>query len=131
MINIKSLFSNELKIGDPVTVIGNSNGNNYVIGQEYIVSAIHGNNTYSLSAPGSHFLGNMVVLSDLKFASISKDKSVVIQELENLVEFIKDCDSDISDFIKLEKEFKVFTILKEVKSARSDFEKISIISKYL
>ena len=70
------------------------------------------------------------MLSDLKHNSIPVDKNSIILELENFIEFIKDCD-DVSDVAKLEKEFKVFTILKEVKSSRSDFEKISIISKYI
>lgn len=127
MINIKALFSFE--VGGKIKVISNTCGHNYQIGQEYII--INDNNgmgNYLLSLDGYQACGGWVNSNDIS-KHISKED--VVNELSNVLEFLKDYEGDIDNIHKLQKEYKVFHILKEIKSEKSDFEKISIISKYV
>lgn len=128
MINISRLvdFSN----GDKVKVVSNATNHNYQIGTEYTIvndNNGHGGN-YLLSIDGYNACGNWIGPGDIT-KGLKKD--IIIEELSNILEFLKDYEGDIDNAHKLQKEYKVFHILKEIKSEKSDFEKISIISKYI
>ena len=135
MINIKGIFNP--KIGDKVTVKSNINGHGYAIGREYnIVNEGNGNyllgeidqNIHNLGDRHPHHQQSWVQLCDL---DIKLNKSSLISDLSDMLEFLTDYEDELDNSSKLEKEFKVYHILKEVKSEKSDFDKISIISKYL
>jgi hypothetical protein len=138
MINIKGIF--QPKVGDTVIVKSNLSGNhNYQLGREYVIVNDNGHCNYLLSEIGDHTnqqhldprmhgLQQWITLQDL---DIKVDKESLISNLGDMLEFLKDYESELTNSSKLEKEFKVFHILKEVKSEKSDFAKIEIISKYL
>lgn len=139
MINIKGIFNP--KIGDKVTVKSNISGHGYAIGREYNI-VNEGNGNYLLSDdvndvdpqgvmfghPHHQRAQSWVSLQDL---DIKLNKESLISDLSDVLEFLKDYEDKLENSSKLEKEFKVYHILKEVKSEKSDFDKISIISKYL
>jgi len=137
MINIKGIFNP--RIGDKVTVKSNISGHGYAIGREYNIIN-EGNGNYLLSDDGDvdpqGMMGHhhnqraqsWVSLQDL---DIKLNKESLISDLSDMLEFLKDYGDELNNSSKLEKEFKVYHILKEVKSEKSDFDKISIISKYL
>jgi predicted NACHT family NTPase len=129
MINIKGLF-NQKKIGDQVTVKSNISGHQYVIGKEYIISNVHGNDNYMLSDtnPNQYVTQQTWITSAELNMGINKES--LVMDLTDMLEFLKDYEGDIESS-NLEKEYKVYHILKQIKSTKSDFEKISIISKYI
>lgn len=147
MLKIKKLF--EPSVGDRVIVKSNSCNHSYQIGNEYEIIHDNLNGTYTLGivsdvrsttatipigaqnfhgihigAIGQHWIG----IQDL---DLKIDQKILIDDISNMLEFLNDYEGDISNLDKLEKEYKVYHILKEVKSEKSDFEKISIISRYI
>lgn len=126
MINISKIF--ELNIGDKVVVTGNTCGHSYQIGQEFTITNVDIINKRYLLDSGVY--GNYWVnLCDLDHKNIGKQE--LINNLSDMLEFLNDYEGDIQESSKLDKEYKVYRILKELKSIKSDFEKIGIISKYI
>jgi hypothetical protein len=128
MINIKGLF-NQKKMGDKVIVKSNIGNHGYIVGREYIITNVGGNDTYLLSDPNPNQIIHQTWISLIDL-NIQLDRESVITDLSDMLEFLKDYEGDLESS-NLEKEYKVYHILKQVKSSKSDFEKISIISKYI
>lgn len=126
--------------GATVKVKRNTSGHDYKIGSEYTVAhsfmqdhgGRHGLGGYStaqliLNDPETGMTGNHITPSEVEM-DLSKER--VISELKNIIEFLQDTDKEVTDK-RLDKEFKVYKILKEMKSTKSDYEKIEIIARYL
>ena len=138
MINIKGIF--QPKIGDKVTIKSNQGNHTYVMGKEYEIINDNGMGNYLLGEVDGFVPANdpnhqlmyqnqsWISLVDL---DIKGDKGQLISNFTDMLEFLKDYEWELNNCVKLEKEFKVYHILKEVKSGKTDFEKIDIISKYL
>lgn len=126
-MNIKGLFS--LKEGDEVKVIANSSGHGFTIGKCYKIARNVQNNGLNCQWQLETGVGRWWVSEPDLEPATAIDKDKLIDELSNLLEFLKDY-GDVTSISKLEKEYRVYHILKEIKSTKSDFEKIAIISKY-
>ena len=141
MIELKKIL--QPSIGDEVIIKSNINNHTLAIGSKHTIIESNGDNhllahtavgidtqTLAQGARGiiQHNYGNWVSMIDL---SIEVNKDKIISDLSNILEFLKDYENDIVNTEKVVKEFKVYHILKEVKSSKTDFEKIDIISKYL
>jgi len=139
MINIKGIF--QPKIGDKVTIKSNLGNHNYVIGKEYEIINDNGVSNYLLGdvggfVPNNDHIQHQPIFQNQTWISIQDldikvDKNTLISNFSDMLEFLKDYEGELNNGTKLEKEFKVYHILKEVKSGKTDFEKIDIISKYL
>lgn len=137
MLNtINAMFSPV--VGAKVKVKYNNSNHGYVIGSEYLVA-----HSYMHADVGRHSYGSSLQLilidpqtgmngNHISPAEVEMDlsKEHIISELQNIIEFLKDTDKEVTD-IRLDKEYKVYKILKEMKSTKSDYEKIEIIAKYL
>lgn len=119
---------NSFKRGDRVKVIENLNGHNYIINKSYTVLNVnHGG--YLLIDDNGNQGSSYAQSYEMENLSTNISKEGLIKELENIVEFLKDFDfKSKKDFAK---SYKVYNILKEVKSSSSDAEKLEIISKYI
>jgi len=135
-------FFNEIikttpSIGDEVRYLSNSNSSNYIIGNFYKISSIHDNDTFILRDSQGR-LGNYATLNDLEIKNktikeILKEIIEISEELELIKEFISDYDNDEinNNSNNIEKEYKTFKLLKVIKSSKSDFEKIKILSEHI
>lgn len=119
---------NSFKRGDRVKVIDNLTGHNYIINKNYIILNVNHNNYLLIDDDGNQG-SSYVQPYEIENLSNNVTKECIIKELENIVEFLKDFDfNNKKDFAK---SYKVYNILKEVKSSSSDAEKLEIISKYI
>ena len=129
-MNIRGLFTP--KLGDIVVVTSNNCGHYYQIGSRYKICNQNSPDSWLLdNADGTPFQGNRNWINSLDFDIDDFDRDNLIDDLSNILEFIKDYPDLKTSIAKIEKEYKVFRILKEIKSGKSDFDKISIISKYI
>jgi len=140
MIEFSKLIetTSDKKQGDKVIVRNNSSNHTYQINGEYIISDMYDSGQgfgmsviqYTLSDLNG-VLGNSYITSNefQKVDQVSSKKSI-ISDLENMLEFLKDYEGDIQNK-KIDKEYKVYNILKQVKSAKSDFEKMKMISELI
>lgn len=141
MIDINKLFETKVKFGTIVVPIRNHTQHEYEIGKKYKVAQVtsvpdaYGNTQDS----NSQFIlmdmdTEMVGYSTISLHEISLSKAVnkkeAISNLENILEFLKDYEGEINND-QINKEYKVYNILKEVKSSNSDFDKIKIISEII
>jgi hypothetical protein len=122
MINI---FSKQLNIGDKVKYISNSNSSNYTIGKVYNVHRLGGDTCVLIDENGRE--GNNAALCDIVVLKFIKIKDV-LDEINIVKEFLEDYEEEEIS-MNMEREFKAFKLLKVIKSTKSDFEKMKIISE--
>jgi len=141
MIEFSKLIetTNDKKPGDKVIVIYNSSNHNYSVNTEYTISDMYDSGQgfngvaviqYTLTDMNG-VMGNSYITSN-EFQKIDQvsNKKNIISDLENMLEFLRDYEGDIQNK-KIDKEYKVYNILKQVKSAKSDFDKMRMISELI
>ena len=141
MIEFSKLIetTNDRKPGDKVIVTNNSSNHNYPINCEYTISDMYDSGQgfngiaviqYTLTDMQGVRGNSYITSTEFQKVDQISNKKIIIKDLENMLEFLKDYEGDIQNK-KIDKEYKVYNILKQVKSTNSDFEKMRMISELI
>ncbi len=135
MIDLNALLGmgGSLSMGTEVIVTNNLEGHNYTINARHTIyqtPEMTGNGRYILMDVVGGRTGNYISTSGFRVAGIKVDKAKTLNELENILEFCRDYDFECETG-DINKSYKIFNIFKEIKSTKSDAEKIELISKYI
>lgn len=125
---LKKLFS--IEEGSQVRIISNVTNHSLKIGDVYTVDRITGqvsgyNPPRSIIYIHDQVAGCVALyLEDIELVT---DKDYIIDELKDIIEFLKD--NDLTN--RSEKDYKIFRLLKTIKGEKTDMDKIKILSKYI
>ena len=127
----KQVTENDLKEGTQIKVIGNTNGNDYEIGQTYVVDHFSSSDSCVCSFLDGSFQGNNLKFDDLEMAGLdvehyqkeNKTLTAQIAENESIIEWMKETGNKSYDSNE-HKVWKTLSLLENDKLSKAEKAKI-------
>ena len=131
------MLSKMPKIGDFVKITVNTCSHNYTLGKLYKVHAFTGSECFSAIDPVTTWVGNSLTVKDVDMASEINTKDDLTKQLDTLnsqraaVQAKLNWLNESGDKSFKETEFKVWNILQELKTTKSNYAKAKEIAKLI